>query len=194
MRLMGLTHLVGFLVLVMLVGCESTPTKTRGGSVSLDQVAPSDLQLYQQALRYLIDSEPGRAEKGLRQLRRKYPAVMEVNFNLALAHSQQHKFAQAEEVLAVVLRDAPNTAPAHNLAGFIAMSEGQFHEAQQHYQKAIDIEPGYANALYNMALLHDVYLQNIEVAVDFYTRYLAQVEGDSETEDWIQHLRFSMKN
>ena len=57
---------------------------------------------------------------------------------------------------------------------------------------ALKLSPQYANALYNMALLQDIYLQNTAVAVDYYNRYLAQVKDDEATKAWVENLAQSL--
>ena len=56
------------------------------------------------------------------------------------------------------------------------------------YLKAIAIDAEYTNALFNMALLQDVYLRNIASAVDYYNRYLQHAQDDEATKSWVDNL------
>jgi putative inorganic carbon (HCO3(-)) transporter len=66
------------------------------------------------------------------------PAVRLIRAQVLL---QQHKFAEAETDLRVVLATAPNPE-AYTLWGQLAQQQGQFSEAQQRYQKAIAAATG----------------------------------------------------
>ena len=64
-------------------------------------------------------------------------------------------------------------------------------EAERAYLKAIELEPGYALAYYNLAVLYDLYVQQPELALQNYQQYLALGADDSqaEVERWIADLR-----
>jgi len=63
------------------------------------------------------------------------------------------------------------------------------------YLKAIEIKPAYANAQYNLALLYDIYLQEIELAIKHYEIYTSLLKKpDEATQEWINHLKGTLKN
>jgi uncharacterized protein YdbL (DUF1318 family) len=53
---------------------------------------------------------------------------------------------------------------------------------------AIGLDPNYSYALYNIAILHDIYLQDTGKALEYYNRYLALVTDDAATRSWVEHL------
>ena len=78
-----------------------------------------------------------------------------------------------------------------NGLGVLNRQQGQFSEAEQAYLKAIELDPGYALAYYNLAVLYDIYVQRPELALLNYQQYisLGADEGNAEVERWIADLR-----
>lgn len=183
-----------FLVVIMLLnGCATQGTGSSKGAASLETLTPSQSERYQQALNKFEEAQPKDAEKLLENLVRERADVAELWLNLALSQYQQNKWQAAEKAVNQVLVLFPRVAHAHNLAGLLAVEKGEFKQAEQHYLQALKINPSYANALYNMALLQDVYLRNMPSAVDYYNRYLALAEDDEATKAWADNLSQRLK-
>lgn len=188
-RVLGLC--TGILMLVLLGGCGTTAPRDKA-PMDLTALSETQKQSYAQALTALQNEQPDLAEQSLAPLARQFPEVAELKLNLALAQYHQERFEPALQSLQPLLRRNPSIASAHNLAGLIAVHQGRFKDAEQHYQTALAAQPNYTNALYNLALLHDVYFQQVAEAVVYYERYMARVEDDQETSNWLQHLRLSL--
>lgn len=181
------------LLAACLWGCQSTATKNGGeGTSALVSLSTHERNKYDEALEHLASARPGEAEQQLAQLARARPDVAEIWLNLALSQYHQDDLEQTQKTLAVLLSGSDGHPQAHNLAGLVAVKTGEFQEAVAHYSKAIDLKPDYSHALYNMALLHDVYLQDVASAVAFYERYLLLAPDDSDTKNWAQGLKMSL--
>lgn len=185
-----------FVILTMTIlwGCESTAPK--GGHLeksALASLSANERVTYDRALADLAANQPERAEKQFSQLLRTRPDVAEVWLNLALSQYQQDAYEESAETLAGLLSRFDGIAQSYNLAGLLAVKRGEFEKAQTQYKKAIEIDAGYSNALFNMALLQDVYLQNVALAVEYYTRYLQEVPDDADTKNWTDGLRMSLE-
>lgn len=179
------------LLVALLWGCGTTaPKKT--AHMDLVTLSEVERQTYDQALAALQADQAELAEQRLTPLARQYPDLAEVALNLALAQYHQQQYEQALQSLQPLLQRSPSFAAAHNLAGLIAVHQGRFRDAEQHYQQALAVDAHYPNALYNLALLHDVYFQQVAEAVVYYERYMVHVEEDQETLNWLEHLRFSL--
>jgi len=183
-----------FLVLLAwLSGCQTSG----GGSVSgrsagIDSLSQIQAGRYQQALDRLEQKEPQSAERLLQDLVRERRDVAELWVNLALSQYQQAKWQAAEATIDQTLSLFSRIPQAYNLAGLLAVKKGEFKQAEQHYLQAIGIDNAYANALFNMALLQDVYLRNVASAVDYYNRYLGYAPDDEATKAWVDNLSQSL--
>jgi tetratricopeptide (TPR) repeat protein len=182
--------LYGWLLMCLLTlnACQTSgQTQAVNKQAGLASLTESQQALYQQALADLEQHKPQQAEVGLSGLLRERSDLAELWLNLALSQYQQKNWEKTATTTATLLTKFPNVAQGHNLAGLLAVEKGEFAKAQEHYVKSLQLDPNYINALYNMALLQDVYLQNIPSAVNYYSLYLGQVE-DEETKAWMEHL------
>lgn len=183
---------IGATLVIWLSACGTTGGKPEQKSAGIESLSPSQTGRFQDALAQLDQQQPKKAEKVLESLLRERTDVAELWLNLALSQYQQSNFTAAGKTITRVLATFPRTVQAHNLAGLLAVENGEFKKAEQHYADALKLSPAYANALYNMALLQDIYLQNTAVAVDYYNRYLAQVKDDEATKAWVENLAQSL--
>lgn len=178
---------------VFLWGCQSSPSKGGANKAQLSSLSASEKKSYDQALAHLANAKFKPAEKQLAQLVESRPNVAELWLNLALSQYHQQSYEQSGKTLKALLARFGEVAEAHNLAGLVAVNSGEFSQAEKHYQNALKLKPSYENALYNMALLQDVYLQNIPAAVAHYDRYLAARPDDLDTKNWTEGLRMSLE-
>ena len=74
------------------------------------------------------------------------------------------------------------------------MKKKQFSEAEKYYKTAISINKNFALAHYNLALLYDIYFQDIKRAYAQYLKYLSLVPDDKETQAWADELKYSLGN
>lgn len=199
--------IVGLMLLsVFLISCGTTGvkkvSKTSGKVINkpdkIEAIDPTsfsgtDQSRYRQARDYLNSADYKRAERVLIQLAQKYAGHFGVRLNLATSFYQQGQFEQALTHCEAALAIDDTIAQAHNLRGLIAVKNKQFKTAENKYQKAIAIDKSYANAHYNLALLYDIYYQDIDKAYLSYQQYLRLVPDDKTTADWLEQLKFSLE-
>ena len=86
---------------------------------------------------------------------------------------------------------------AYNHRGVILRKQGDFAGAKDMYQTAIDQNPDYANAHLNFAVLYDIYLYELDHAMQHYKKYQSLTSNDDKlVGKWIVDLdrRISAKN
>ncbi len=67
---------------------------------------------------------------------------------------------------------------------------GQFADAQAAYERALALDPNYADAERNLAILHDLYLDNPSAALPHFERYQLLTQGaDTQVTAWVTELR-----
>jgi len=194
------TRLLSLLPIFVLLlgGCASGPAKKsatdplietqqrNSGKLPTEELATR----YQSALTELNNGDYETAKKSLQKIIDIDADLAGPWANLALIHIKQNYYEEAEKKVTIALDKNPKMAQALNIAGFIEYQKGNINTAKNYYQKAITNKPDYALAHYNLALLYDVYLQEIAKAVIHYQRYLDLSDHqDKKTRVWVKELK-----
>lgn len=109
--------------------------------------------------------------------------------NQGLIHYHQGDLEKAEDVLQKALSINASNPYIHNTLGVILRNRGEFSEARRHYEQAITLAPTYAQAHFNLAILAELYLQDLVLALDHYRVYQTlQRHPDTTVENWILDL------
>jgi tetratricopeptide (TPR) repeat protein len=110
---------------------------------------------------------------------------------LALLNPGRYARVEAATPSAVVPAPAPEADPAvQNAFGVEQRRLGRFAEAQAAYERALALDPNHAEAERNLAILHDLYLDNPTAALPHYERYqLLTLGADKEVTAWLTELK-----
>lgn len=153
------------------------------------------LNLYQQGLDAFASRDYDNAKIIFAKFIEKYPSMAGAYVNLALIAYHLEDFQTTENLVTQAIGLNPSQAQAYHLRAQLHLKNGDIKKAQDDYIKAITIKPDYTNAHYNLALLYDIYLQDIEQAIKQYSIYLSLLgKEDEATKDWIEHLRRTINN
>jgi tetratricopeptide (TPR) repeat protein len=162
-------------------------TITEEGQASLELQAEYDV-----ALIYL---EQGRLDEGIAILERvaaASPTLSGPRIDLGIAYHRSNDLAAAESNLLLAIEANPDQPVAHNELGIIYRKTGRFDEARGSYEKALAIYPGFHYARRNLAVLCDLYLADLECALENYEAYMTTVPSDDEASIWISDLRLRL--
>lgn len=117
------------------------------------------------------------------------PNLSDAYVNLGIIFIKNNSFDEAENSFNQALTINPNNIYALNQIGFLYRQQGEFSKAKASYLKAIDINSNYAYAHLNLGILYDLYLYDLESAIEQYKIYNElSKEKDTLVEKWIFDL------
>lgn len=127
---------------------------------------------------------------GFQAIAAKHPVLSGPLVNIALIYVHQEKWDDANDALDKALKINPKNPFAWDLRGIALRQQGKFREARAAYEQALAIDPQYAKAHFNLGVLADLYLQDMQLALAHYERYQAlQKKPDQAVGNWITDLR-----
>jgi len=201
-RIQGLARnaVVSTTVACVLCACattQSTRTPARieiqesvGFTITEEARISSNLRTdYESALTLL---EQGRHAEGVALLETVADAAPQVSaprIDLGVAFHRVGDLEAAERNLLQAIELNAEHPIAHNELGILYRKTGRFAEARNSYERALSIYPGYHFARRNLAILCDLYLADVDCALENYEAYMATVPGDDEASMWIADIR-----
>ena len=120
------------------------------------------------------------------------PDVSGPRIDLGVAWHRKGDLEAAEQHLREALELNPDHPVVHNELGIIYRKTGRFAEARRSYEAALAIYPGYHHARRNLGVLCDLYLADLECALESYQAYLQTVPEDAQASMWIADLQNRM--
>ena len=153
-------------------------------------VSPALQQAYDQALAHLRAGRDKEAEQALLALTRRAPELSGPHANLGVVYYRSGRTKEAIEALNRAIALNSRRAVYYNELGVIHRQEGKFDDARRAYRQALDVDPDYALAHLNIAILYDLYLQEPKQALPHYQRYQQLLPAEDKTvTKWIIELQ-----
>lgn len=184
------------LLCYLIIGCSNTPTTDTEVSLpaaNVSELTPAEKKSYEQALSQLSAEKPEKAEKTLHKLAQSHPGNPGLWINLANACYQSNQLEKANTAVKHAQKLNGNTPELYNIAGLVAVANGDYKNAEKHYLTVLKLNSNAANTHYNLALLYDVFFQDIRRAVTHYEQYLALGnQDDEETTNWLEELKLNL--
>jgi len=151
-------------------------------------------QAYQQAITALKSGNTEGALEILTDLSREAPDKPRIFTNLGLAYFGLQQPDLAEQAFQQAVTRDPDDAVAYNHLGILRRHKGRFQEALIQYQRAIEIDDNYAPAHLNLGILFDLYLQDLEKALQQYQKYqVLSSEDNPQVNGWIVDIERRLK-
>ncbi|HZF28915.1 MAG TPA: tetratricopeptide repeat protein [Gammaproteobacteria bacterium] len=144
---------------------------------------------YDAALRLLEQERYAEGVALMLQVADRQPDVTAPQINLGIAYERMGDLERAEASFAKALELNPNHPVVHDELGLLYREAGRFAEARASYEKALAIHPGFHFAHRNLAILCDVYLNDLPCALTHYEAYAQAEPDDKEVQKWIADLR-----
>lgn len=181
------------LALGALAGCATVRDRPAGAPTGAITEAPSpELQAAYDALLSRLGSADPTALADLERFSADHPGLAGPLLNLGLARAKAGDEVAAQDYFQRAAAVCTRCGPAWNELGVLGRRQGRFADAEQAYLRAIELQPDYAAAYYNLAVLYELYLPRPELALQNYERYLelgGADAGSGDVEKWVADLR-----
>lgn len=182
-----------------LPGCQSTSghktppaTITRGpDGFSIEENVRVGLGVrsrFDEATQAIDDEQLERGIEILEQLVAESPEFAAAHINLAIARQRSDDLPAAEASLLRALEANPKHPVALNELGIVLRRSGRFAEARARFEEALSLQREFHFARKNLAVLCDLYLEDLACALEHYRLYLETNPEDETAEIWIADL------
>lgn len=112
--------------------------------------------------------------------------------NLALALLQKGDDKQAQQYLLKALAIDSHHPQASNQLGLLYRKQGKFEQAKNVYRQALAQHPKYLPVIRNLAILCDIYMRDLECALEQYETLQQHMPDDKTVRIWIADLKARM--
>lgn len=176
-------------------GSKKEAETTQPDRAQAAQVSPEARKNYDEALVAMRDGDNNKAKSQLLDLTKTYPNLSGPYTNLGLIYFREGKIDDAQAAFEQAIKVNPKSAVSYNHLGIIHRGKGKFKEAEDNYLQALSINKDYAYAHLNIGILYDLYLGELEKALDHYNRFQKlSSEEDPEVKKWIIDLKRRIKS
>lgn len=191
-----LTKLLLSIVCIALTGCAGSPSSPDSGKTAAKQpskpvdVDPQIANQYKLALATLKQGNETEALKQFKAIGDKAPQLAGAFINQGLIYLHKAQFADAEKALTQAVTANSNNTAAQLYLGVALRELGKFDKAEQAYQKAIQLDDNNANAHLNLGILYDIYLNDLNHALEQYEKYQSLTNSkDEQIAKWIADVK-----
>lgn len=123
-------------------------------------------------------------------LSEQYPEYPGVWTNLALSQYRLQQYENSHSSLLKTLDINAGFCPAFKLKGMVERELGKFTDAENSYLAAMQCDPKDADVAYNLGILYDLYMQELDKALAQYQRAQQLLgEPDATLTVWIPDLQ-----
>lgn len=183
------------LLCMAMISCAGGPSReVEPGTPSQPSLTPADVDsdvqdAFSEALSLLKDEAYDRAIEILKQLVENEQRFAAPYVNLGMAYIKKGDNKAAEEYLMKALDIDLGHPVANNELGLIYRKSGRFEDARKAYQNALAAHPEYLPARKNLGILCEIYLRDLNCALEQFEQYQQYRPDDKTVNIWIADLK-----
>lgn len=144
---------------------------------------------FEQAIKLLAEENYELAIRLLKAVTAKSKKFTGPYINLGIAYARSGEFKLAEEALNKALKLNQSHPVANNELGQVYRKTGRYAEARKIYEELLTIYPEFLPARRNLGVLCDIYLQDLNCAVEQFEIYLQEVPKDEQMKIWLAEVK-----
>lgn len=154
------------------------------------KVAEKALPEFIRALKTMQQQDYKKALVMLQSLSSRFPNLSGPLVNEGICYLKLKQYGDAEDTLRQAIKVNGKNPYAHDTLGVVLRKEGKFDEARKEYEAALQLDPKYARAHFNLAVLAELYEKNNALALQHFEKYQAlQKNPDKNVANWIIDLK-----
>lgn len=185
-----ITHVAAICFFMALFGCAIEPGKsTQYAKIDINDIDSDVQREFDQALQLLQQEQYDAAISLLTTVVEHEKRLPAPYINLAMAYRYNGDEKQAEENLLKALALDEAQPVANNELGIIYRKQGRFEDAKKVYTKALAEHPDYLPVIKNLGILCDLYMRDVQCALEQFEKYQQQVPDDKTIKVWIADLK-----
>ncbi|MGC4028391.1 MAG: tetratricopeptide repeat protein [Steroidobacteraceae bacterium] len=143
----------------------------------------------ERAVQLAEDSRQQDAELEFRQLMEAAPQSGAAAYDLGVLLRSANRLEDAERAFATAAERSPRSALPQVALGLVRRESGNFGAALDAYHTAIAVDPEYAPAYRNVAVLQDLYMGDPAAALPGFERYQALTGEERPVTSWIADVK-----
>ena len=207
---LGLRSIPLYALLLLLSACATTGANRQAGisacsSADGDQndcelksvikitqrigVNPEVREEFNTAISLLNDEKYPEAIRLLKGVTGKTSKFTAPYINLGIAYARTGEMDKAEKSLKQALEINARHPVANNELGIVYRKTGQYKKALEHYRIAVNTYPDFLPARKNLGVLCDIYMQDLDCALEQYEEYLKRRPDDEKVKIWIADVK-----
>jgi len=144
---------------------------------------------YDLALQQMQSGQAAAAEQSLREVIKGQPPLPGAYANLALLRLRGGDAVEAEQLISEAIKRNGKNPEYYNLLGIASRRQGHFQQAKEAYERALQLDANYANAVLNLGILYDLYLMDLVNAKRYYQSYQKMRPSEAQAISvWLSDL------
>jgi Tfp pilus assembly protein PilF len=174
-----------------LILCACSQNNIKRDSAAAHQIVVDDnvKLMFTRALTHLEQQEYDEGIALLETLTANEQRLPAPYVNLGIAYSRTGKIKMAEHNFSKALRLDIGHAVANNELGLLYRKAGRFNAARTVYQNALIKNPDYLPVRKNLGILCELYLHDLECALEQYQAYLEYAPDEETIARWTAELK-----